>query len=140
MMRETPVVVYPSSGLPILESIGLFRSARAVVGPHGAGFSNLILAPDDAVVVEIRPAASMLGVEPAQRAAAGPVRLYERLATTLGLRYVAFGAPFRWNDTELTADPRGFAAAVARALETPPEPPSLYLVPPLRRRVRSQPF
>ena len=57
MMRETPVVVYPSSGLPILESIGLFRSARAVVGPHGAGFSNLVLAPDDAVVVEIRPAA-----------------------------------------------------------------------------------
>jgi hypothetical protein len=37
----------------IIEQMSVFASARAVVGPHGAGFSNLMFAPEGTTVVEI---------------------------------------------------------------------------------------
>jgi capsular polysaccharide biosynthesis protein len=42
------------------EMLSLFRNARIVVGPHGAGFANLLFSPQRTGVLEICPSGSSL--------------------------------------------------------------------------------
>jgi hypothetical protein len=42
--------------LPLKEQADLFASAEAIVGPHGAGLTNILFAPPSARVIEIFPA------------------------------------------------------------------------------------
>lgn len=44
------------TGLSLREQIRLFAQAEWVVGPHGAGLSNLLFAPSDCRVLELLPA------------------------------------------------------------------------------------
>lgn len=48
-------IVAPGT-LPFRDQVALFRSATAVAGPHGAGFTNNLFAPKSARVLEIFPA------------------------------------------------------------------------------------
>jgi capsular polysaccharide biosynthesis protein len=46
-------------GLPIAAQVRLFASAEFVIGPHGAGLSNLLFAPPSARVIEFMPCSHM---------------------------------------------------------------------------------
>ncbi len=59
--------------LRLPEQISLFRDARVVVAPHGAGLANLVYCSPDTTVVELFPAANS--------------DLYYRLCAALGLKY-----------------------------------------------------
>ena len=41
------------TGMPVRDQIALFSGARCIVGPHGAGLTNVMFAPPGAIVVEI---------------------------------------------------------------------------------------
>jgi capsular polysaccharide biosynthesis protein len=62
--------------LPIEEQAQLFGGARTVIGPHGAGLTNLIFCRPGTRVVELFPAAG-----------ARPLSCYRLLASHLGLPY-----------------------------------------------------
>ena len=59
--------------LSLPEQISLFRDARVIVAPHGAGLANLVFCTSGATVIELFPAAN--------------VDLYYRLCVALGLNY-----------------------------------------------------
>jgi Capsular polysaccharide biosynthesis protein len=44
-------IVCPGT-LPFSEQVEMFRRARVVIGPHGAGFTNMAFAPRDATMIE----------------------------------------------------------------------------------------
>ena len=46
-------------GMPLVEQVRLFASAQFVVGPHGAGLSNLLFTPPSARVLEFMPDTEM---------------------------------------------------------------------------------
>jgi hypothetical protein len=51
---STPVLVFRDNPPPPLEeTVRMFYSARVIIAPHGAGLSNIVLARQDAAVVEI---------------------------------------------------------------------------------------
>ncbi len=56
LIRRGFRIVVPST-LAFAEQAALFRQARLVVGPHGAGLTNLIFAPAGALVYELVPQA-----------------------------------------------------------------------------------
>ena len=41
--------------LSVLEQVQLFRSASHIIAPHGAGLTNVLFAPSDVKILEIRP-------------------------------------------------------------------------------------
>jgi capsular polysaccharide biosynthesis protein len=74
--------------LPLKQQIQLFQRAEAVVGPHGAGFTNLVYARPDAAVFEIAPASR-------------PAVFFHYLAEINDQRYmVYFGQPVQQKGTE----------------------------------------
>lgn len=62
--------------LSFMEQLELYRSARIVIGPHGAGFTNLLFCQPGATIVEILPRNS-------------PGEFY-RLTGLRGLKYVPY--------------------------------------------------
>ena len=62
------------SNVPVLQQVELFSEANIVVGPHGAGFTNAVFCPPDAVLIEFIPKKPWIDC-------------YERLARFVGMRY-----------------------------------------------------
>ena len=61
-------------GLKLQDQIDLFQTAEIVTGPHGAGFANMVFAPDDACLLELMPPGAL-------------PPYFEALATARGQRY-----------------------------------------------------
>jgi hypothetical protein len=85
------------SGLSATAQVGLFASAAAVAGPHGAAFAHLAFCPPDARAVELVPAAPH-------------PPLYGRLAAAAGVRHAWAEVDFARPPTDL----RAMAAAILR--------------------------
>lgn len=49
------VVLFDSGALSVAEQVSLYARADAVIGVHGAGFANVLWAPEGCDVVEIVP-------------------------------------------------------------------------------------
>lgn len=47
--------VFELSQMPLGDQIRLFHQASVICGPHGAGLSNLIFAPENAMLIELTP-------------------------------------------------------------------------------------
>ncbi|MCZ6898681.1 MAG: glycosyltransferase family 61 protein [Bacteroidetes bacterium] len=43
------------TGMPLSEQLELFASAKVVIGPHGAGLTNMLVAPAKSTLVELMP-------------------------------------------------------------------------------------
>ncbi len=43
------------TGMPLQKQIERFASAKIVIGPHGAGLTNMLFAPPDATLIELMP-------------------------------------------------------------------------------------
>ena len=43
------------TGMPLSEQLELFASAKVVIGPHGAGLTNMMVAPAKSTLVELMP-------------------------------------------------------------------------------------
>ncbi|MGE5094283.1 MAG: glycosyltransferase family 61 protein [Betaproteobacteria bacterium] len=92
------------------EQVRAFRDAEAIVGPHGAGLTNMIFAARPAVLVEFFHSEQQI--------------FYHSLCYALGARHYAMkGAPAaaatdpsRIDNADFTIDEGGLAAALARVL------------------------
>ena len=62
------------SNVPVLQQVELFSEASIIVGPHGAGFTNAVFCPPNAVLIEFIPEKRRLDC-------------FERLARFVGMRY-----------------------------------------------------
>jgi capsular polysaccharide biosynthesis protein len=105
----------------VLEQARLFAEAAIVVGPHGAGMTNMAFAPQGATLIEL------LGPEWSKRYA--PSQFYERVCAIMGNRYarvVGDGLP------DQVIDPRRLATEQYRI-----EPEALLRT--LRAAIDSQP-
>jgi len=92
------------TSLSVPEQVALFASAEIVVGPHGAGLTNLVFA-DDAGVVEIQPRED---VRPH----------YYLLAETLGFDYEYVRSPVRNDRTDMSVDVNALETAVHRLVSS----------------------
>lgn len=92
--------------LPFRDQVRLFSEAEMIAGPHGAGFSNLLFAPDGAKVLEISNQERVKSVYFLLTKARG--QAYRPLVGSRGDRNEAF-----------TVDPAAVDAALS-ALETSP--------------------
>jgi hypothetical protein len=79
-LRRRGVRIFVAQGLSYTEQVLALARARVVIGPHGAGLTNIGFAERGALVVEIHP---HFFTSP----------LYFRFAHLLGQRYRAFTAP-----------------------------------------------
>jgi len=50
------IVSFVLEEMPVMDQMALFMSSKLIIAPHGAGLSNMIVAPDDTTVVELMPA------------------------------------------------------------------------------------
>ena len=62
------------SGLSFKKQIGIFKSAKIIIGPHGAGFANLVFCKKNTRIIEIRPKNH-------------PNKVYERVSKINNLNY-----------------------------------------------------
>ena len=90
LLRPLGFESYKLQNLSYEEQTELFYDAEAVIGPHGAGFSNLIYA-EDAVVIEWFPSEHM-------------VPSFYFLSKSLGHNYIHRHAGGEWRDDDLTMD------------------------------------
>jgi FkbM family methyltransferase len=99
------------SGLPIEEQIGLFSKARVIVGPHGAGLTNLLFSAPGAKVVEL------------YREDFHQPTPFKNLAGLANVEHVmvlcSAAGHDRSNDSDLRVDCRRLSAALASMLEAP---------------------
>lgn len=79
-LRRRGVRIFVASGLRYAEQVLALSRARVVIGPHGAGLTNIGFAEAGALVVEIHPHHYT-------------TPLYFRFAHVMGHRYRAFTAP-----------------------------------------------
>ena len=54
LQRQGVRIIVPGT-LPVVEQIAAFRAARLVIGPHGAGLSNLVFCRSGSFVYELLP-------------------------------------------------------------------------------------
>ncbi len=54
LQRQGVRIIVPGA-LPVVEQIAAFRAARLVIGPHGAGLSNLVFCRSGSFVYEMLP-------------------------------------------------------------------------------------
>ena len=47
--------IFKLSNFPFKKQISIFYNAKLIVGPHGAGFSNLVFCRKNTKVIEIKP-------------------------------------------------------------------------------------
>jgi capsular polysaccharide biosynthesis protein len=85
LQSEGVRVIIPGQ-LTIAQQIAAFRGARLVIGPHGAGLTNILFCPAQAAVYELHPASY---VNPC----------YNRLAQSRGLDYWADTFPAEGPET-----------------------------------------
>ena len=101
MLQRHNVQVVTPGALPVSRQLALFRRARLVIGPHGAGLSNIIGCEAGTHVYELLPSDY-------------PNYCYNRLAQSCGLRYRAdVFASDAGNDSRWSVD----LDMVARRLE-----------------------
>lgn len=55
-LHDHGVVIITLEGMPLAEQIALFRRAKVIMGPHGAGFTNIAFAQQGSKLVDIYPA------------------------------------------------------------------------------------
>jgi len=79
-LRGLGVTIFVAQGLSYAQQVLALSRARVVIGPHGAGLTNMGFAPRGAMLAELHPASF---VSP----------LYFRLTQLLDQRYRAFTAP-----------------------------------------------
>ncbi|KAJ4455081.1 hypothetical protein PAPYR_10060 [Paratrimastix pyriformis] len=65
--------------MQLVRTIAIFRRARVIVGPHGAGFANMVFAPPGTAIVEYQMQS--------------PNLCYLDLATNLDFGYFGFRVP-----------------------------------------------
>ena len=65
---------YQLSKLDFFQQIYLFNNAKVIIGPHGAGFSNIIFSNPGTKILEILPKMH-------------PTNIYEKVSNTLNLDY-----------------------------------------------------
>lgn len=109
------VAVLPSGGLPARETLSLVSRAVLVVGPHGAGLSNVLFARAGAAVLEVPPA----------RDTGGGRGAFPTMADALELRYFALAGNYSYASLDVHIDAASLAAAATRVLyevhmQTPP--------------------
>jgi len=99
------VEVFHGSRHSLRSSMALFRRARAIVGVHGAGLTNMIFAAPGTAVVE------MVSLHPSHR-------MFMHLAAALDLPYwvVAAGMPSNIFESEFAAPAEDAALALEAAL------------------------
>jgi capsular polysaccharide biosynthesis protein len=54
-----------NEGLDFMDQVRLYAQAEAVIGPHGAGFTNMAFAPQSATLIELIPKSRKLPFFPA---------------------------------------------------------------------------
>ena len=64
VINEAEVVAYLTgqgfeiitlTGMPLQQQIALFAEAEVIIGPHGAGLTNILFAPREATLIELMP-------------------------------------------------------------------------------------
>lgn len=86
------------------DSLSLFSDAAAIVGPHGAGLSHIILAPPNTVVVELQFMNS-------------PPMMFYHIANALHMPYAIAPLPHTyWGQSSAYADPHEVVALLERHL------------------------
>ena len=75
LQRQGVRIIVPGT-LPVVEQIAAFRAARLVIGPHGAGLSNLVFCRSGSFVYEVLPRHY-------------PNVAFNRVAQAAGLNYAA---------------------------------------------------
>ncbi|KAJ4458596.1 hypothetical protein PAPYR_5562 [Paratrimastix pyriformis] len=83
-----PVVEFTS--LSLIDTINMFRRARVIVGPHGAGLTNILYTQPGTPVVEFMKD--------------DPNACYASLAANLGLPYYGFRVPGANHENSMTVD------------------------------------
>lgn len=105
MLERQDVHIVVPGALPVRQQLAIFRRARLVIGPHGAGLTNLIACEPGAHVYELLPSHY-------------PNNCFNRLAQTCGLHW--WGDAFQ-SDAEGRASPgrtwRADLDTVARRLD-----------------------
>jgi hypothetical protein len=99
--------------LPFADQIRLFAQAECVVGPHGAGLTNLLFCRSGTKVVEI---GTPYRIWPCFREIAHHRELDYHLHLATPARVRHFDRQTGVGDSDLLVDPRGLAAAVAGLL------------------------
>ncbi|MDQ3726423.1 MAG: glycosyltransferase family 61 protein [Actinomycetota bacterium] len=79
VLAEHGFEVVDPAGMSIAEQVALFSRASAVVGPHGAGLTNLLFSPPGTQVVELFAAPAAQGVSNYRVLASHLGMLYSRL-------------------------------------------------------------
>jgi capsular polysaccharide biosynthesis protein len=109
VLAEHGFEVVDPAGMSIAEQVALFSRASAVVGPHGAGLTNLLFSPPGTRVVEIFAAPAAQGVSN-----------YRVLASHLGMPYTRLLAQPVANESrrgphylDMEVDPRLLARALS---------------------------
>jgi hypothetical protein len=113
LQRQGVRIIVPGS-LSVVEQIAAFRAARLVIGPHGAGLSNLVFCRSGSFVYEMLPSHY-------------PNVVFNRLAQAAGLNYAAdmFESPEAGNShdrpwrTDLALVAARLAGIRARIAATP---------------------
>ncbi len=107
MLKSFGVEIIQAEKLSISEQIALFRQAKLIVAPHGAGLSNILFSRD-ASIVELYPNGL---VDDGNL----PVYFFG-LAESLGHKYRAVYHDGLRSGPEFAADPPRVAAAIERAI------------------------
>lgn len=99
LLRGRGFEVVSLSGMPFREQVRRFAGARVVVGPHGAGLTNVLFAPPGAALVELMPADTVN-------------HCFWLMANALGLRYTFVSGPTRAPERDLRVPLDRLARAV----------------------------
>lgn len=99
--------------LPLAAQIRLFAQAECVIGPHGAGLTNLLFCREGTKVVEI---GTPYRIWPCFREIAYHRGLDYHLHLATPVRVRHFDPRIAVGDSDLQVDPRGLVAAVAEFL------------------------
>ena len=92
-------------GMAVADQARLFAGARLVVGPHGAGFANMVFAPPGAALVELTP-------RPGTNWGDAHPNYFRNLAHGMGLRHLALPQEGTRRGQELRVDVPGLVAAL----------------------------
>ena len=98
-------VVVHTGAEPFADQLALFAAAEAVVGPHGAGMSNIVATPPPAAIVELLPVLGANNVNPC----------YMLLAYHMGHSYAAHYDAQSHASSSWDTDVRGVAETLVAA-------------------------
>lgn len=112
---------YDLEKLPVTEQIRLFFDAEIVVGPHGAGMTNLVFCRPGTKVVELNtPYRTTTCFYDIAHYRQLDYRLH--VATPVHDHFFHFNPQTGVGDSDMAVDPASFAASIAEFLDTAPAP------------------